>query len=191
MKRFARVLQELMDEHQLTQVEVSNLSNIQQTKISRLLRGFTRVDRDDLVGLFSAFPDSKDRYRLSVAHIQDELPQGTLDQLHIEPQGDRLHDQAFTVPHDLPRRLEHALAFVLSEIPEIPSIIDVLIGFATSLGWDEKAAKPGPKPASKTKYPSHKRRVTRGSEAGLTDKALEILKEGRAGGHDVHPKQSK
>lgn len=145
MKRFAKVLQELMSEQKLTQLEIATLASLEQVKISRLLRSITRADQADLAALSNAFPSPRDRYQLALAHIQDELPADTLKQIEIQPLEHTLRDAPPVLPHDLPPRLTRALAYLLGELPDNESIAAVIIDLAHALGWDERASQPAAK----------------------------------------------
>lgn len=156
MKRFARVLQELLTEHELNQTALADLSGIDRLKIHRLLNSITRASSEDLAGLFGAFTDPRERFRLTLAHIQDELPDEAFKHLDIQPQVHHLRDAPAAIPNNLSPRVERALRFLLSELEAIPSIADVIVDLARALGWEEKPVEPV---RGKVKYPAPKKQA--------------------------------
>ena len=146
MRRFAKVLRELMDERELTLRELGSLSGLDDTKIHRLCGSVTRATREDLERLFSGFPQELDRYRLMLAHIQDELPETGFQQLEIQPSSLVMKDVPRQLPSEISLPLRSALFYLLEEMKDNPTIGDVLTGLATSLGWSEATGKPHPNP---------------------------------------------
>lgn len=147
----------------------------------------TTINEAQLQALAPALSDSSaDHAAIVRAHLLDETfgPGSELVSITIKG-AEELRDAP------KPRsRAEQALHYLQQERLINRDLNDLLIDLARVLGWQEHPATPA-KSRGKTKYPAHKSRVTRGSEEGLTDKALEILKEGHAAGRGAHPKQSK
>lgn len=169
MKRFSRVLQELLNEHEMNQTALADLSGIDRLKVHRLLNSVTRASSEDLAGLFGAFTDTRERFRLTLAHIQDELPVEAFKQLDIQPHVHHLRDEPVLIPNNLSPRVERALRFLLAELEEIPTIADVIVDLARALGWEEKPVEPV---HGKIKYPGPKKqsggKPIKSSPAGLS-----------------------
>lgn len=146
MTKFSRVLNDLLAEHGFTQMGLSQMSGVDQVKISRLVNSQARPNRDDLTGLLASFIDPNDKYRLARAHIADEIPEPALKLLEVELATRVLREGGSSL-NALPLRVQKALDFLIREYPHNPSIGDVMLDIATALGWEEQAPIP-------TKYPS-------------------------------------
>lgn len=145
------VLAEIMNERELSQLDLAGLTTLDQNKISRLLRSATRAHCDDLRSLFTAITDPQDRYRLAMAHINDEIPAEALAKLDISFLTREVKD-AFKIPDTTSPRLKRAILYLLQEEPGNPALALVFIDLATAFGWEEKVMDaerlPAPRPPS-------------------------------------------
>lgn len=141
MTRFAGVLQGLSREHGLTQTALSEMSGLHRLKISYLMTSKTRADSDDIAALLLAFTDMHDRFKLVVAHIQDEIPAEALRNVEIGLQQESLNDQQALILATLPKHIQSALKFLISMYPENPAIGDVFKDLAKSHGWESDKRK--------------------------------------------------
>lgn len=150
MRRFAKVLNELLDENGMTQGDLAQRIGIDDSKVSRLINSVFRPSPEDLEAVIEAFDNPQERYRLAHAHIADELPAAMVKQLDIELAQTKLREQP---KYDLlPPNVQSALEHVLSQYPDNDAIGDFIIVWARMLDWQEPpASPPGP-----VKYPPHK-----------------------------------
>lgn len=170
MKHFSEALKRVMGD-QVTQVEMAALSGLNQVKISRLLSGHIRADRDDLAAILTAFPDANDRFQIVLGHVKDEVPEEALKEFTLEKSARALKDAPSYDMSSLSRTGSQALRFLLKLKHDIPSIEDVIVDLAKALGWT------GPKPVDYLSSSPH-RPSGAGFAAGTANKiAADIHKK--------------
>ncbi len=135
MTHFSRALGKLLDEKQMTQVFLSQMTGLSQGKISRLLSDVIRADREDLEALLTAFPEREDRRRLVTGHVLDEVPADGLDSIQSHGSSG-VKEGADIDLRSLSERGERALRYLLTLKRDIPSIEQIFVDLAIALGWD-------------------------------------------------------
>lgn len=170
MKRFPAVLNDILQESQLTQAEIGNLSSLGQLKISRLVNGVIRADKEDFAALYSPNVglDHHQKARLAMAHIEDELPADAFQHLAVTIPEMRMDDSPTKGMAHLSGRAQSALRYLLSLQDELPNLGDLLIEQAKLVGWKEQST-PGLRkdtvrkvveilsPKKTTRYPAPRR----------------------------------
>lgn len=146
MKQFPSVLNDVLEELELTQAELGNLSGLGQLKISRLINGVIRADKDDITSLYSpGIPlTHAQKGRLAFAHIQDEMPLEAFKHLQIHVAPTELRDAMEKSIDHLPGRAQRALRWLLNAQDDFPNLGDLFIEMAKFGGWEEKVT-PGSK----------------------------------------------
>ena len=139
MFNFTRVLHQLITEHELTQVGLSALTGIDNSKISRLLSETTKPDDDDLNRLLLAFRGQSERFDLVYSFIRDKCGEEALTECEIQPKAQlSFRDGAGLNIQTLSLRGQRALAYLLFMRSSIPQIEDLFLDLARALGWDDK-----------------------------------------------------
>ncbi len=143
MSRFSRVLNELLTEKGLSQTELSALSGVDQSRLSRLLSAEHHPNRNDLSGLSVGFSEPKDRYRLFQSYLGDTIPSDVLACFNIELRDSVVREKYSARAWDLlPKEMLEALDFLVAEYPDNASICDVVVGWARALGWQREPTPP-------------------------------------------------
>ena len=151
MREFAKVLSRLLTEQGITQAQLAQFAHMDDAKISRLINSVNRPSVEDVAAFLGSFHDPQIKFRLAVAHIQDELPPEMFERLQIQ-----LADKASP--------MSEAMAYILRESPDSQETENVIVGFAKLMGFEP------PKPV---KYP----RPTHGLKTGIARKAVQIIKK--------------
>jgi transcriptional regulator with XRE-family HTH domain len=144
MSAFSEQLRITLDAADLSQVELSELTKISQSTISRYLKGEIKPEAEVFGQLLDAVPDSL-HFELIVARLSDELPKKYRDAVTILAHGGGVvREQAGTyMPAGLAKDLRRALEHLAQEAVQQPAVRDLVVSLAKALGAEQGDAPLG------------------------------------------------
>lgn len=127
MREFSKVLNKLLMEQGVSQAGLAQLAHMDDAKISRIINSVNRPGVEDVAALIGSFHDQQIKFRLAVAHIQDELPPDVFKRLSIH-----LHDSTSV--------MSDAMAHILRESHDSKETENMIVSFAKIMGFNSAPA---------------------------------------------------
>lgn len=144
MREFSKLLSRLLTEHEMTQAQFGAISHMDDAKVSRLINSVNRPSVEDVHAAIDSFRSVRDKFRLAVAHIQDELPPDLFQKIKL----DLVESSLGEGPNVLAIRT--AIDYILREHGDNEHLAPMFLGMAKLMGWRDPKAK-------SNKYPPQQR----------------------------------
>ena len=132
MSRLSTELRIIIEELEISQGELARMAGLPQGQISRYLSGNTDPTPETLKKIFLAFAE-KERARLAVAHLNDQLPEYAAKLVRIESCIAQDADKPSRALRKLPRALREAFDRLEAAAAEENDIAEAILAFDKAL----------------------------------------------------------
>jgi transcriptional regulator with XRE-family HTH domain len=138
MSTFSEQLRVACEVAELTQSDLSELSGISQSTISRYLKGDVTPEPEAFGALLDSLPATL-HFELIVARLCDVLPKKYRDSVTILAQGGAaVGEQASSyMPTGIAKDLRHAIEYLARESVQEPAVRELVTSLARALGSDQ------------------------------------------------------